>query len=103
MPCSTGSRSNIAAVVELWHREQRTTVGRRRFDRQFTASRLLALDQRLDLCSGFSSNVIARPSSQRLCIGKCGPRGSESALESRCEGVSPFFQGLCKGSRDIAQ
>jgi len=54
------------------------TVGRWRFDRQFTASSLQALDQRLDLSTGFSSTVIAQPSSQGKCIGYCGLAESES-------------------------
>src|SRR5216683_811843 len=45
------------------------TVDRRRFNRQFTASRFQSFDHRLNLAAGLSGRVISKPFGQRVGVG----------------------------------
>jgi hypothetical protein len=53
---------------------------RRRFNRQFTASRFQSFDHRLNLAAGLSGCVISKPFSQRGGVGNgCSPKAQSNA------------------------
>jgi hypothetical protein len=55
-------------------------LDRRRFNRQFTASRFQSFDHRLNLAAGLNGRVISKPFGQRVGVGNgCFPKAKSNA------------------------